>query len=681
MARLHFIAASLAAALGLAACGSGGSSPAVPQDVVVREATPWSLQRTSAEGLANHLRAALGAEAANNRNVFFSVGTAGTTADAATVSATAFAYSGTTVQEAGVDEADIVKTDGTHVFSLDAHGASEQRVLLRRQRFDAGGPALQPVDQLELPFSVGVGGNSLYLDAERRQVVALGQPGTFAIWDSWFYPYAWAGRAFEALVVGTPPDGALQVRRKLRIDAALVGSRRVGSTLYLVTRSYPQLPDLKPWWADGSAAANQPLLDALKPEQVLPTISVDGGEPQPLVKAEDCLLQPGNPAKSADIITIVAVDLASPATPHAARCFAGGTEAFYMSTTSLYLATTRYSYGGLPGSNGLLPVYGEQMSTDIHKFALAGMAITYRGSGNVAGHLGFDQNRKSFRMGEHEGALHVATQTQQQWLGIGIVLPVGAAEPATAAPLESPARLTILKEADGALAVAATLPNASRPEPLGKPGEQLYASRFIGSRAYLVTYRLTDPLYVLDLSNPSDPKVAGELHVEGYSDYLFPLSDNLLLGVGKDAAVTGSAGDGRFAWYQGVKVSLVDVSDPGKPTEAARAIIGKRGTDATVLHDHHGIALLASGGKVRVGLPVALHVTASSWASGLPNDYYDFTRAELRRFEVDLAARTLVERPALAGSAAPRSMLDDRAILWGEQVHWYQGGAWVSAGW
>ena len=162
---------------------------------------------------------------------------------------------------------------------------------------------------------------------------------------------------------------------------------------------------------------------------------------------------------------------------------------------------------------------------------------------------------------------------------------------ATTAAIESPGRLTILKESAGALAVVGELPNAARPEPLGKPGEQLYASRFIGNRGYLVTYRLTDPLYVLDLSDPADPKVAGELEVDGYSDYLFPLSENLLLGVGKDAISDGASGDGRFAWYQGVKVSLIDVSDPARPREAARSIIGRRGTDATVLRDHHGIAL------------------------------------------------------------------------------------------
>lgn len=126
------------------------------------------------------------------------------------------------------------------------------------------------------------------------------------------------------------------------------------------------------------------------------------------------------------------------------------------------------------------------------------------------------------------------------------------------------------RQSAGTLALVGELPNARHPEPLGKPGEQLYATRFVGTRGFLVTYRLTDPLYVLNLADPADPRVAGELQVSGYSDYLFPLTDTLLLGVGKDAVSDNSAGDGRFAWYQGVKLALIDVSNPAQPREAAR---------------------------------------------------------------------------------------------------------------
>ena len=331
----------------------------------------------------------------------------------------------------------------------------------------------------------------------------------------------------------------------------------------------------------------------------------------------------------------------------------------------------------------------------MHKFALDGLDIAYRGSGNVAGHLGFDQNRKSFRMGEHADMLRVITQTQPSWGGIGAgppVLPVvpgstvpgPAATPATSTvpALESPGHLTILQERDGGLAVVGELPNAARPQPLGKAGEMLYASRFIGTRGYLVTYRMTDPLYVLDLADPGDPKVAGELQVEGYSDYLFPVAEHLLLGVGKDAVSDGSAGDGRFAWYQGVKVSLIDVSDPTRPREAARSVVGKRGTSATVLSDHHGIALQTLGNSVRVSLPVSLHDTPVAGAPGRASDYYRFTRTELQRFEVDLAGKGLHTLAPLADSVAGYRAIDsDRSLLWNDQVHWYQNGSWRSARW
>jgi uncharacterized secreted protein with C-terminal beta-propeller domain len=368
---------------------------------------------------------------------------------------------------------------------------------------------------------------------------------------------------------------------------------------------------------------------------------------------------------------MVAIDLSASTHRHAARCFVGGTEAFYMSEQSLYLATTRNTYT----YSGALPVYAGQTTTDVHKFELDGLDMAYRGSGNVQGHLGFEQNRKSFRMGEYQGALRVITQTDTVWGGwTALPTPVPAAE--------SPGRLSILQEDGTGLVVAGELPNAARPAPLGKAGEQLYASRFVGTRGYLVTYRLTDPLYVLDLSNPKDPKVAGELQVSGYSDYLFPLSETLLLGVGKDAISDGAAGDGRFAWYQGVKVSLIDVTDPAKPVESARSLIGRRGTDATVLRNHHGIALQTLGNTVRVSLPVNVHDTIPAGSKGLASDYFSFTRSELQKFEVNLTAKTLSGRSALASPlAGERDISADRSLLWNDQVHYFQAGGWMSGAW
>ena len=203
--------------------------------------------------------------------------------------------------------------------------------------------------------------------------------------------------------------------------------------------------------------------------------------------------------------------------------------------------------------------------------------------------------------------------------------------------------LTVLKESEtageGRLVEVSRLPNDVHPEPIGKPGERLYAARFLGDRAYLVTFRVTDPLYVIDLKDPADPYIAGELKISGYSDYLQPVGENMLLGIGKDAVPdtgTGGWGDGRGAWYQGVKLSLFDVQYPANPKEVNSMVIGKRGTDSDALIDHHAFAYIPplNGKPARLALPVRLHDTANEYLSGNPWDYYDWTHTALYLFDI-----------------------------------------------
>ena len=158
--------------------------------------------------------------------------------------------------------------------------------------------------------------------------------------------------------------------------------------------------------------------------------------------------------------------------------------------------------------------------------------------------------------------------------------------------------------------------------------------------------------------------------------------ENVLLGVGKDAQSDGTIGDGRFAWYQGVKLSLIDISDPAHPRETARSIIGRRGTDATVLHDHHGIALQTVGNTVRVSLPISLHNTPPPLATVAASDYFGFTNTELRLFEINLVGQSMSEHAALSSSLpGSRDISNDRSLLWNDQVHYYQNGTWRSAVW
>ena len=648
----------------------------------------WRLQPTNEAGLKTYLSKILVASA--NKGYVYPVGvsTAGSVSTANTSpipvpsspvadSTSASTVSGTTLQEVGVDEADLVKTDGTFIWSVLAPSIADSTVL-QRHALQTSSTNLLPVDTIKLPFSQGSRLTGLFLDTTGKQLAVLGETthnwygGFFGVW---FSSYSWAQGNTEITLVDTASPTQMKVKRHLKFNATQIGARRIGSTLYLVLRNYPNVkgyePNLVYYSTDKAAiAANNALLENITVSEVLPQLAVDGGANQPAVDAASCYTQPDNANPTADIITIVAIDLAATTERHTAKCFTGGTEAFYMSDKSIYLATTRQTYSYKNG----YPFYGTRTSTDVHKFALSGTDIAYRGSGNVPGHLGFDQNRKSFRMGEYQDTLRIITQSNPSWWGWGN----GNSD-------ESPGYLSILQESNGKLDLVGELPNARRPAPLGKAGEQLYATRFLGKRGYLVTYRLTDPLYVLDLSNPTDPYIAGELKVDGYSDYLFPLSDNLLLGVGKDAVVTtDSGGDGRFAWYQGVKLSLIDVTNPAQPREAARSVIGKRGSDATVLRDHHGIAIAGVGtNNVRISLPVSVNESAYSYSTGLPSDYYGFTRNELVKFTIDMGQKTLTLRGELPSfmPTLQRDISSDRSIIWNDQLHYYQSGDWKSGAW
>ena len=154
------------------------------------------------------------------------------------------------------------------------------------------------------------------------------------------------------------------------------------------------------------------------------------------------------------------------------------------------------------------------------------------------------------------------------------------------------------------------------------PGESIYSVRFLGEKAYMVTFKKVDPLFVIDLSDPENPEVLGKLKIPGYSDYLHPYDENHVIGVGKEAV---AADQGDFGWYQGVKIALFDVSDVNNPREVAKVEIGDRGTDSYALHDHK--AFLFSKSKNLLVIPILLaEIDEDKYADGIPQwQYGDYT--------------------------------------------------------
>ena len=141
----------------------------------------------------------------------------------------------------------------------------------------------------------------------------------------------------------------------------------------------------------------------------------------------------------------------------------------------------------------------------------------------------------------------------------------------------------------------------------------------MGDRGYVVTFKKIDPLFVIDLGDPYEPEVLGYLKVTGYSDYLHPYDEDHIIGIGKE---TVEAGEGNFAWYQGVKISLFDVSDVNNPKEVDDPyVIGDRGTDSPVLSDHK--AFLFDKSRNLLVMPVTVaEIDESKYPGEVPDNAY-----------------------------------------------------------
>jgi len=665
--------------MGLSGCGGGGGGEAAaapPASEGRAEALNVSAPGELLSYMKGKLRQRADALAANP-----SANVNGTTAAPALglatgpgATATVTVRSATTVQEAGVDEADLIKTDGSVILSLhpDARvaGAITPRLQSHRRQADGTLLAMGALDMPANPPAWLVSRGLLFAEAPRRAAM-LAESVTIAQGSPCLVPgdcvtTGIAGSPFGVLTQSTvdvqlataSSTGQLTASDRLAISGRLVGARLVGSTLVLVSTYTPPLA-VAALPSTATAAEREALLAQLRTADLLPTLRVNGGAARALLADTDCWLQPGNASLGIALTTITTLDLSSASASPVSRCIVGGSEALYMSASSLVLATTRTSYG----SNAAIVAYPSLIQTDIHKFTLAGGVVSYRGSGSIDGHLGWDAERKASRISEFGGDVRVLSYTGSfGWIDLPST---------TTAP--SPATLTVLREraSDRTLQVLARLPNAQRPAAMGKVDEQVYAVRFMGDKAYVVTFRQTDPLYVIDLANPADPRTVGELVVPGVSESLFPLPGGLLFGVGREADVTGRLG--------AVKVSLLDVSDPTRPRELATQSFGSRYSSTALDYSAQGLNMLQAGPGgmlARIALPMLV------FPAGAPVTNPGTPSQLLQRFEVDSTARTLVLRPSIVSSSTPgQGLWTERSVQIGNDLYYLSNGGLTRWAW
>lgn len=484
-------------------------------------------------------------------------------------------FSTTNLQETGVDESDVFKSDGKYFYM--ARGKT-LRII------QATPPAeMSEVGHIDLDTSV----SELYL--LDKKAIVLGQkysstgggyPGSvdLMIWP----PYREASSVVVYEVDITDPTAPTKARQ-IEVDGSLVSSRLTGGRLFLVLTIVPPLPE----------NPDPVSISLLTLDQVLPKAQVAGAA-ENMMSWQD-FYRPGT-GNGYYLTGVVTLDAGNIETIVGSTAVMASASTIYASTDALYLAADEFDSQG----NGEI--------TALHKFTFdAQTGAQYVGSGSVPGRL-----LNQFSLGENEGYLRVATHNE--YYG-GVFMGTGTAGGATA-PVSNGGSTGLGSQQSSAVYVLGAAD--SKLNVVGKvegiaPGELFHSARFLGNHGFLVTYRKTDPLFVLDLTSPTDPQVVGELKIPGFSDYLHPLGDTHLIGVGKFSVASETGG---FDWYQGVQVSLFDVSDWSNPKVVQQLTFGGRGSQSDVEQTHKAFTFLAESGLL--ALPVEL-----TSQNTIPWDYGD----------------------------------------------------------
>jgi uncharacterized secreted protein with C-terminal beta-propeller domain len=573
-------------------------------------------------------------------------------------------FSTTTLQEDTVDESDRIKTHGKYIYA-----SSLKAPTIKVFQTNTGDkPQVNEVSIKTQNNETLISG--LYLRSKTKQLIALtseGLPDNQAM-SAWFNKEHWSNRKTEVIDLDLSDPSSPKYLGKLTLDGQVISSRRIANVLYLATRQTVTIPELISQPVnDGEAAYNRRVIENISMKDLLPQHEINGKR-APLFNFNDCFYaaNQGSNHSQQSVISLLAIDLDSVNSTPKGQCYIGDAETIYSSAEAIYLASTPNPYS----DDFSDVVYEASATTEIHKFSLDGLQTDYVGSTTIEGHLGWNQNQKSFRMSEKDGFLRVLSYVGEQ-----------------ANSFESPARLHILKTDSNAKALEtiAVLPNESHPQPLGKKGELIYGSRFVGDRGYLVTFRTTDPLYILDLADPYNPYILSALEIDGYSDYLQPVGENYLLGIGKDAVA--QLPDDPFespngAWYQGVKLSLIDISDPTAPIEKETIILGKRGTETAVSKSHKALTTLMKGDTLQINLPISLHETVveNYGFDKHPSDYFGWTEDALYRFNIDTAngeisalkpvIATMKDVPETAEYYFDTAWQHDRSVIIGDHAYY-----------
>lgn len=369
-----------------------------------------------------------------------------------------------------------------------------------------------------------------------------------------------------------------EIKREVEYEGEYSTSRKIEGYVYLVLNSYPDYRIYEK--------------DEIEAEDIIPKYKDTKGNTQnedlkSVCKCTD--IEYFDPDSFTRFLSILSIPVENDKKEIKKEIIAGGSSNVYASLDNLYVTSTTYDYPIKSQSEDY-----EDQRTDIYKFSLDSGNVSYQGTTSVPGTV-----LNQFSMDEYNGYFRIATTKGFLWSE------------------DSPATNNVYV-LDGSLKEVGKIENIA-------PGEEIYSARFMGSKGYLVTFKKVDPFFTLDLADPKNPKILGKLKIPGYSDYLHPYDENHIVGIGKNTQeATEEERAGRdFAWYQGIKMALFDVSDFENPKEMYKIEIGDRGTDSYALKDHK--AFLFDRKKNLLVIPILLaEIPEEKKTQAASNEYGDY---------------------------------------------------------
>ena len=504
-------------------------------------------------------------------------------AETTSSSESATSYSKTNIQVEGVDEADIIKNDGKYVYAIakgkifiiDAYPAENAKII----------STIDLNTQLS-PIELFVSGNKLLLFSNRDNYPSYyyssGTQAKRVSFSEVSMPYYYRGSSKVSIQLYDIADKSLpKLEKEVEIEGSYLTSRLINNNAYFVINSYPR------FYPCGYNATKCVGSDE---NNIIPMMSINGVESR-IAEARDIAIMPR--VRPQSFVTIASINLETKELNK--ETVAATAQNVYASQNNLYFVENyweNYDYNGpIPLELGMLvksmyfPSWGSTGKTIINKFSLSEGKAIFAGQGIVPGSI-----LNQFSMDEFNDNFRIATTVENYNSGI-----VSNAE-----TTRSTNNVYVLNKD---MNLVGSIEGIA-------PDESIYSVRFMGNKGYVVTFKHIDPLFVLDLSDATNPRVIGKLKIPGYSDYLHPIDETHLIGIGKDvneledAEKVHSQGAVYYTAVKGIKMAIFDVSDVSNPKEMYKVVIGDRGTDSEALTDHK--AFLFDKEKQLLVLPITL---------------------------------------------------------------------------